>query len=481
MTATVTSDFRHEFQTERRRLLRSRFIWFCSLLAAVAAIHLLVLLVDADWSEPGAGATAFSPLLRLLMFASALAFVLPRQTLSRERMIRLVFWLVMASGAVIVIVNPLLHRIPVIGDTELAGQRLENAVGPAALFFVFVIHFTAALFIPWSPEEAIKPLVPLLFVFTIMAIVFGSSEYGWSMTVILVAISPIVGVPGMLIAWWRTSRFHNRFHYHKLRATHTVMKKELTDARRIHEALFPAPILTGPVRFDFRYQPMRQIGGDFLFVHHLNRRPGAAFNDEPGPISVVMLDVTGHGIAAALTVNRLYGELERLFAEQPDLSPGQALVALNRYVHLTMATHGVYATAICLRADPHLDTLEWASGGHPPAFLRTVDGRFDRLDSTAIMLGAVETEAFTPSQQVIRFARGDMVLAYTDGATEATDHAGHMLRVDGLQRAIASVEPRIVAESGWATATLGAVDAHRDGPPDDDTLIIELYRPLERP
>src|SRR5207253_7984992 len=139
-----------------------------------------------------------------------------------------------------------------------------------------------------------------------------------------------------------------------------------------HEALFPAPIAHGPLRFEYRYQPMLQIGGDYLYSRFSPSTGGAA-----PAFNLLLMDVTGHGIAAALTVNRLYGEVERLFAEDPHAGPGEVLSALNRYVHLTLATHSVYVTALCLRIDQHSGTLEYASGGHPPAFLCAVNGTID--------------------------------------------------------------------------------------------------------
>jgi serine phosphatase RsbU (regulator of sigma subunit) len=152
------------------------------------------------------------------------------------------------------------------------------------------------------------------------------------------------------------------------------------------------------------------------------------------------------------------------------------LRALNRYVHLTLANHSVYATALCLRVDPVQGVVEWASGGHPPAFLRAVDGTIDRLPSTSFVLGAVPDEAFSHGQQSHRFGPGDTLIAYTDGATEARNEAGRMLGVTGLERILASTPPAF--DGGWASVILSAVEAHRLGPARDDTLVVEIVRTL---
>jgi serine phosphatase RsbU (regulator of sigma subunit) len=171
--------------------------------------------------------------------------------------------------------------------------------------------------------------------------------------------------------------------------------------------------------------------------------------------------------------------MERLFAEEPAITPGEVLTALNRYVHLTLANHSVYATALCVQVDPARGQLRYASGGHPPAFLRTVDGRFDRLDSTAFVLGACFGDDFDANEAVRTFTPGDTLVLYTDGATEARNEKGRMLTVDGFQALLARVEPRAVAEGGWAGALLHAVERYRFGPAADDTLVVEIYRPLE--
>jgi serine phosphatase RsbU (regulator of sigma subunit) len=193
---------------------------------------------------------------------------------------------------------------------------------------------------------------------------------------------------------------------------------------------------------------------------------------------VVIIDITGHGISAALTVNRIHGELERLFGERSDISPGATLTALNHYVNVALAKHNVYATALCLRADPEEETIQWASAGHPPAFLRTAGGLLERLEPTAMMLGAGGDDGFEPAQQSMPLNRGDTVIAYTDGVIEARDQTGRMLTIEGMQAVMASL-PLVTESPTCADTVMTAVQRHRVGAVQDDTLIVELTRPLE--
>jgi len=488
VTATVTADFREEFEAERTTWLRKRFLWFSG---AVAVVAILFTIVEALWQLLGAGSAPWSDFVRrefvrlaqFVLFGGAFLLVWRRRTsLSRKALLSLVFWCIVLFGLLTLLVAPLIAQAAVVaGSTggDEGVQFFEGVTpGQAWLGTIFLIHLLASLFIPWSARESLRPLLPLLGLGVLLSGVsalFGLGGGGAFEFVSFLILALLIPLPGVLIASWRHSRFHDRFHSRVLRRTYKEMKRELTDARRIHEALFPAPVPSGAVRFTYRYEPMRQIGGDFLYVHTF---PGIGADGPDEPLSVVIIDVTGHGIPAALTVNRLYGELERLFGEEPDISPGDVLSALNNYVHYTMAGHSVYATALCLRVDPNLDVVEWASGGHPPAFLRAVDGRIERLDSTALVLGACHGADFDANQQSFRFVKGDAVIAYTDGALEARSETGRMIGLEGMQRIVATVRPDAGGDNGWAPAVLRAVDDFRFGPPADDTLIVEIYRPL---
>jgi serine phosphatase RsbU (regulator of sigma subunit) len=231
----------------------------------------------------------------------------------------------------------------------------------------------------------------------------------------------------------------------------------------------------------YRYEPKREIGGDFLFAHPLAFPPSAVETS----LTVVLIDVTGHGVSAALAVNRLHGELRRFFAERGEGSeggPDALLNALNAFTYEHLAPQTIFATALCLRfqAGGAGEGLEWASAGHPPAFLRRPNGTVERLASTATMLGVLDAELFNATACAAAFGEGDVVLAVTDGAVEAQDAAGRELGVDGLERIVRSV--RDGREGGHlAAAVMRAVTEHRAGRAVDDTLVVEVKNSQPRP
>lgn len=472
-SATFTTEFGHEFEAERGEWLRRRFLWYSGVVVGVNCLLVIlpgVVTLLADEAAPQ-GALLSGWIMTGTVLASTLlylwAFVhVRRHATGRDQVLRLVFWLIVTSGVLRLVAGLIVRRVLDVESLQIPMPEYALAVGRGWMANVFVTHLFACLFLPWTPLESFRPLLPLLGLNAVIALL---SSDGWLATALSIGLSPFIGVPGALICWYRHSRFREQFTIKALRGRYSEMKRELVDARRIHEALFPHPVDSGPVRFCYRYEPMRQIGGDYLYAFLPGGLRGTV-------LSLVVMDVTGHGIPAALTVNRLHGELERVFAEAGDPRPGDVLRLLNRYVHLTLATHSVYVTALCIRVDAGAGALEYASGGHPPAFLRGVDGTVEQLDSTSFVLGACADADFDPEPRTLRFGPGDSLIAYTDGATEARDSRGRFLGIAGIQRAIAT--GRADRVGGWAETILRAVEDYRYGSAADDTLVIEISRPV---
>lgn len=530
MTSSVTTDFREEYEAERSRWLRKRFLWYAGVVITIAILGIIGQILGVIFSEEVRKLVTQSIMqatlgvLSILIYIGAFVWAL-RHTLVRERMLKLVYALIVITGAISILGTPLIFEVgrPELRrqfqtalergesvETELPGVKISvNAneiridpeaetdepmtpeeiaakqqaaidlqvdrqiarmvVAGNAVGSIFFTHFFACLFLPWTARESLKPIIPLLVLNAVVTLFYIRlvPQVG---TIILLA-SPLIALPGALVCLWRQSRFRDRFHFKMLKGRYGEIKQELGFARQIHESMFPPPVTKGAVRFDYRYEPMRQIGGDYLFARFTAPVAGA----EP-ILSIAIIDVTGHGIGAALTVNRLHGEIERQIGENANAAPGELLTGLNDYLHHTLASHSVYATALFFRIDPNTGRLAWASAGHPPAFLRTLDGRLERLESTTLVLGACRGPDFVPNEQSCRFLPGDSLLAYTDGAIEVRNAMGRMLSVDGFQRAVVSVPPD--EDGGWAAAALRAVDSYRHGPVQDDTLMVEIYRPV---
>jgi len=481
-------DLLHAFGAETSRLLRQRFFWFLSI---VAVIYLLArvwvfamyggaLLAGAVTSE---GMLESS--IRDIRLGSLGMWIVLLATVADAAVWGFAWWRATRTGLTRQETSALtLNFLLVIGASQILVAVILRTIG-----FPFVIglyHFVGCLILPWSALQAALPIALLIGANAIAVLIF--SRYGIEGRVTIMLLSLLAGVPGTMLAWFMHSSRMEAFRVRTLQNQYREIRRELFDAQRIHEALFPQPVLDGRLRMDYRYEPMRQIGGDYLYARFAPPGP-----DGSHPLNLLLLDVTGHGIAAALTVNRLYGEVERLFGENPAAGPGDLLKALNSYVHLTLANHSVYVTALCLRVDAAAGKVEYASGGHPPAFLVSRDGQVQQLHSTAFVLGACASADFDPDVQTVAFHQGQTLIAYTDGALEARNDEGRMLGIAGLQRALhvaRATKPCLAdAGDGICAALLSAVEAHRLGPPEDDTLIVEVgfcalptdHPPADRP
>jgi hypothetical protein len=460
-SAAFTSDFHEEFARQTDTLLRQRFLLFTAVMGTLAAVMLAGRVLLPLAPDP---------------IGSGIRAMLPTGGRMTAYVLLSVLWAVIYAAAFYLATTKRLTAAQMLKATTILlftdgvlGIVFRAAGLPAGgwLFFAMT-HLIACILLPLTPRQAIWPVLGVAGVSALSRIFVESG--GWAPHILSIAFSPIVGLPGALIAWFRHSRRVGDFKAQFFYSRYGEMRRELIDARKLHESLFPAPVSAGPVRVNYTYEPMRQIGGDFLYVF---RTPA---DDGLGVVTnAVLLDVTGHGIPAALTVNRLHGELERVFAEDPGSGPGHVLRLLNRYVHLTLSHHSVYVTALCLRIDPTRHELAYASGGHPPAFLRAVDGTIDELHSTSLVLGAAADVDFDPLPETRSFAPGDTLIAYTDGAIECRDQTGKMLKISGLQRLVATQQ----ATAGeWSQTVLDAVTRFRFGPPADDTLVVEIHRPL---
>ncbi|MEE9128588.1 MAG: PP2C family protein-serine/threonine phosphatase [Phycisphaerales bacterium] len=437
--------FRREYEHELETWLRVRFGYLCTTFVALGLIQLIASIFGMFGPNvSGAIVTAISTTLTLCIVAY---FFLERDHFeTREAVLGGLAKMILAMGAVSM-------------SAWLVAGWFDWKVFPSILLAIFFWHFTACLFLPWTPGESLRPIIPLMAVWAGYTLFFASEDEETS-RVVVVIFGPGILIPGLLICAWRLRRHSRRFRSTMLGRHFRTLRQEFTRARGIHEAMFPAEYDDGYVRFQYTYVPMRELGGDFLHLHI-----GAE-----GVVHLTLIDVTGHGLAAALTVNRLHGELERIRGETPRATPAEVLQLLNRYINLTMARHNIYATAIILQLDPYAGEIRWASAGHPPAFLRGVNGVVRQLPATGVVLGALADEEFEAPDKSMELVPGDVVVAYTDGAFEARDRMGRQLGLDSL-RDILHGQP---SPKNWPKFICSYVDKHKAGRAEDDVLVTAL-------
>jgi len=448
---SVASEQKRGEWIHRRLLLYCKFSIFQFSLETVIRLIILASRPGSFIQDFFASATRdlLPPVVGIFIFLAGYQRAKNR-SLDRMAVIRYSFRMIFLVGLMGFIIRPLFADAPV----PLIGR-------------VLLIHLVGALFIPWTVREAFKILLGLCGLALISDFLFVDGTLGHK--IFEVFILPTLGIPGLLWCWFRYSRFHSRFTLDHVLGRYGQLQRELEQARSVHEMLFPNEITEGPFQLRYRYEPMQQLGGDYVYV----------YRDQAERLNIVVLDVTGHGITAALTVNRIHGELDRLFGEHDDRRPGDVLKALNRYFCVSMARHDVYATAVAVRIDQQGDQLEWANAGHPPPFVLCAQSPCVALNSNAVMLGVLDDLLYECPTEVQAFVDGDRVVLYTDGVIEAHDSRDEMLGIEGFQRVLQD-KASVASREAVSEDLLHEVQRFRKGPAEDDVLIVELSRHRDR-
>ena len=217
---------------------------------------------------------------------------------------------------------------------------------------------------------------------------------------------------------------HRRAAAEKLEAERRAAH-ELEIAKQVQARLFPQsqpPLAT--LQYAGACIQARQVGGDYHDFLDLG----------PGRAGLVIADISGKGMPAALLMANLQANLRSQSALALH-EPERMLRSVNQLFHRNTG-EGSYATLFYANYDDRTRRLRYVNCGHlPPLILRRAGG-VERLDSTCTVVGLFE--AWDCSVSEIQLAPGDTLVLYTDGVTESFNPAGeefgeHRL-VDSLRR-----------------------------------------------
>jgi hypothetical protein len=214
------------------------------------------------------------------------------------------------------------------------------------------------------------------------------------------------------------------------------MKGDLETARKIQFDLVPGEIyLKNNAIVQARMRPARAVGGDFYDVLDLDEKRFA----------VVMGDVTGKGLPAAMLMASVLGSLRALFSA--GLRGGDLIAALNRHM-CTDISNGRFVTLFYGELDTATGLLTYVNAGHNPPILLHADGRVDRLQPTAMILGVAADTAIEARQAKIDTT--DRLLLFTDGLSEAfnkkDEEYGEERLADSFAR-VRALAPKAAIES----------------------------------
>jgi serine phosphatase RsbU (regulator of sigma subunit) len=247
----------------------------------------------------------------------------------------------------------------------------------------------------------------------------------------------------------------------RMRTQEQLRAKELLIARRIQTALLPRDRPVEGLEISGAMLPTTEVAGDYFDI-----RPFA------GGAWIGIGDVTGHGVGAGMVMVMVQAGLAAL--TRVATGPHQALVELNAVLtenvrermrgddHVTLTLMRYTADGRVVFAGAHEDILVW----------RAADRRCELIATPGVWLGIAPEVGGLLVENELRLARGDILIVYTDGITEARDHAKELF---GIERLIATVEelaghapPLTASQIRDAVITR----ALHWGPQDDDISLV---------
>ncbi|HSW48884.1 MAG TPA: SpoIIE family protein phosphatase [Bryobacteraceae bacterium] len=234
----------------------------------------------------------------------------------------------------------------------------------------------------------------------------------------------------------------------QLEAANRSLKQDLDAAAAVQRSLLPAdpPEVPG-IRFAWEFRPCQELAGDFLNVLQLDEHH----------VGVYILDVSGHGVAAALlsvTLSHVLSPVaDRSFLYQavPETPgayrvtpPADVVARLNK--HFRMGPRALqYFTMVYGVMDTRTREFRFVTAGHPGPVLACPGRAPEVLEASGIPVGLLPDADY--EERVVRLRPGDRLYLATDGLTEAENAAGEEFGAARLLEACGQNRNRPLDES----------------------------------
>jgi len=213
------------------------------------------------------------------------------------------------------------------------------------------------------------------------------------------------------------------------------IRRELELGRQIQNEMLPhAPLRLGLTEIEGVSVPAREVGGDFFNYFVLSN----------GQVALLVGDVSGKGVGAALLMANIQASL------RTRLAMGQDLSALAEEIDRDIEDNSpgpVYATLFVAILDPATRQLRYVNAGHHPQYVLRNGGGLERMSSSGLPVGLLAGRGY--QERHVQLHAGDLLFFYTDGCVEAENETGEMFSTERLEELLQS------------TPIAGATDALR--------------------
>lgn len=264
-----------------------------------------------------------------------------------------------------------------------------------------------------------------------------------------------------------------------LTAVNDRMSRDLEAAASIQRDLLPSDLPdTKDATFAWHFEPCDEVGGDIL----------DAITLAGGCVAMYLLDVSGHGVPAALlsvTLSRVINALDPestllVDASGPDgdpraVAPPDVAGSLNRRFTMRIMGGRFFTLAYGV-LDTETRLFRYTLAGHPPPMLVRVGQPPRQLEGCGLPIGVLDDAEF--EEYRVQLEPGDRVIFYSDGITEARSDDGAMLEPEGLVRLLDTTRSFPLDES--VSACIEGLRKWCGGTPfNDDISILAVEVPAQ--
>jgi serine phosphatase RsbU (regulator of sigma subunit) len=234
------------------------------------------------------------------------------------------------------------------------------------------------------------------------------------------------------------------------------LNRDLELAAQIQKSFLPREVLSVPgVEFLATYKAAYTVGGDFYDVFWVG----------PDLLAVFIGDISGKGVAAALLMARISGELR--VAALAHVDPVAVFTIMNKAV-INRGQPELFFTAAYFTLDVRTGEVWLATAGQPPPYLCHADGTLETITEGASgAVGMLDDPQFTATRLFLQ--DGDSLVLYTDGVVEASAPDGSLF---GDERLAACLETTGSRPADISEQILRSVGHHTSTAPANDDLTI---------
>ncbi|MEX1094463.1 MAG: SpoIIE family protein phosphatase [Planctomycetales bacterium] len=235
---------------------------------------------------------------------------------------------------------------------------------------------------------------------------------------------------------------------------------ELEIARGVQRALLPVSLPQVPgYEFFATYEAAQAVGGDYYDCFVLS----------DGQVCVSFGDVAGKGVPGALIMSRMASTVQSTMTFANDV--GRAVAAINGHM-CSHSVDGRFVTYLLALIDPRTHEMSLVNAGHMSPIVRRADRTIEEFsdEATGVPIGVIDGFPFESITHSIQ--RGETLVLFTDGVSEAMNQAGELYTLERLRKFVAE-GPASAAEMG--RAILADVRRHAAGRPQNDDITIMTF------